>query len=212
MIRIFNNTGLTILALGVLSAGLLMAGLVLAQPTAPSTPPTDAIAVTAPAPNEFAAFDQMMEVVAHKRCVNCHPSGDQPNQGEDSHVHRFDVQRGAKGFGVAGLQCSTCHQEENNAASGVPGAPHWHLAPRSMGWEGLNRVEIARAMIDRSKNGNRSLAEIEKHLTEDALVLWVFEPGVNHEGVPREKPPVSKADYIAAVKSWIAAGAPIPEN
>ena len=138
------------------------------------------------------AFDQMMQVVAHKRCVNCHPAGDYPHQGEDSHVHRFGVQRGPEGHGVEALSCNTCHQEENNNASGVPGAPHWHLAPRSMGWQGMNRIEIAQAMVDPARNGGRSIQEIEKHLTEDPLVLWVFDPGVDHEGTPREKPPYLK--------------------
>ena len=178
------------------------------RPDNPAAVPTTPIAQAA----ARAAFDEMMQVIAHKRCVNCHPSGDRPRQGEDSHLHRFDVQRGENGFGSAALQCSTCHQEENNAASGVPGAPHWHLAPRSMGWEDLSRTEIARAMLDRTKNGNRSLTDIERHLTEDPLVLWVFEPGVNHEGVAREKPPVSREAYIAAVKTWVAAGAPVPEQ
>lgn len=160
----------------------------------------------------MAPFDQMMQVIVHKRCVNCHPSGNRPHQGEDSHLHRFEVQRGDDGHGVAALTCNTCHQEENNDASGVPGAPHWHLAPRSMGWEGMNRVEIAQAMTDPARNGGRSIEEIETHLTEDPLVLWVFEPGVDNEGTPREKPPISKEEYIAAVKAWVAAGAPIPEN
>lgn len=157
-------------------------------------------------------FDQMMQVVAHKRCVNCHPAGDRPRQGEDSHLHNFGVQRGTEGHGLEALSCNTCHQTENNLSSGVPGAPHWHLAPRSMGWEGLSKVEIAQAMLDRSKNGGRSLQEIEKHLTEDPLVLWVFDPGVNHQGIPREAPPISKASYIKAVKAWVAAGAPIPTH
>lgn len=158
------------------------------------------------------AFDIMMQVVAHKRCVNCHPAGDRPHQGEDSHIHNFNVQRGEDGHGLPALQCSTCHQKENNNFSGVPGAPHWHLAPKSMGWEGLNRIEIAKAMTNPDKNGGRPIAEIEKHLTEDPLVLWVFEPGVNNEGIPREAPPVSKEAYIAAVKQWVAEGAIIPEQ
>ena len=158
------------------------------------------------------AFETMMQVIAHKRCVNCHPTGDRPHQGEDSHLHRFGVQRGENGHGLPALQCSSCHQEENNLSSGVPGAPHWHLAPRSMGWEGLSKIEIARAMTDPAKNGGRSIQEIEKHLTEDQLVLWVFEPGVDHEGKAREKPPVSKEDYIAAVKKWVEEGAKIPEE
>lgn len=159
-----------------------------------------------------AAFDQMMAVLTHKRCINCHPSGDRPRQGADSHLHRFEVQRGPDGHGLAALKCSTCHQEANNDYSGVPGAPHWHLAPRSMAWEGLSKVEIAESMLDPSRNGDRSLEEIVRHLTEDKLVLWAFEPGLDHEGNPREVPPVSKADYIQAVKDWAAAGAPIPEQ
>lgn len=157
-------------------------------------------------------FDVMMDVISHKRCINCHPSGDRPRQGEDSHLHYFNVQRGTDGHGMPAAQCSTCHQAENNDFSGVPGAPHWHLAPRSMAWEGLSRGEIAQAMLDRTKNGDRSIEDIEKHLTEDPLVLWVFNPGINNEGVPREKPPVSKEDYIKAVKEWIAAGAVIPAD
>lgn len=164
-----------------------------------------------PIPKESTeAFDQMMEVVTHKRCMNCHPAGDRPHQGEDSHLHRFDVQRGEDGHGLATLRCSSCHQEENNLLSGVPGAPHWHLAPRSMGWEGLSKAEIAQAMLDPQKNGGRSPKEILHHMTEDPLVLWVFEPGVDHEGVPREVPPVSKEAYVQAVKTWINSGAIIP--
>lgn len=158
------------------------------------------------------AFHTMMQVIAHKRCVNCHPSGDKPRQGEDSHLHQFGVQRGADNHGLPTLKCGTCHQKENNDFSGVPGAPHWHLAPKSMAWEGLNKYEIAAAMLDKSKNGNKTIQEIEKHLTEDLLVLWAFEPGINHNGIAREKPPVSKADYIKAVKAWVAEGAVIPNE
>ncbi|MCE7994030.1 MAG: hypothetical protein HEP71_18730 [Roseivirga sp.] len=155
-------------------------------------------------------FDKVMSVVTHKRCMNCHPADDFPRQGEDSHVHRFGVQRGVDNHGLAALQCGSCHQEANNLLSGVPGAPHWSLAPKSMGWQGLNKFEIATAMLDRTKNGNRSKADIAHHLTEDPLVLWVFEPGVDNEGTEREKPPLIKEDWITAVKEWIAAGAPIP--
>ncbi|MEO1651964.1 MAG: hypothetical protein AAFU64_00315, partial [Bacteroidota bacterium] len=143
---------------------------------------------------------------------NCHPSDESPRQGEDSHRHLFGVERGEDNHGVAALRCNSCHQAENNQFSGVPGAPEWALAPLSMAWQGLSRVEIARSMMDRKTNGNRSAEDIMHHLTEHELVLWAFDPGVNAEGIPREKPPVSKEDYIAAVKKWIDAGAPIPEE
>lgn len=180
------------------------------QPVEPSSPSTQAKAVaTAIATTPFAT---MMKVISHKRCVNCHPAGNRPRQGEDSHIHYFNVQRGEDGHGLAAVQCSTCHQAENNLISGVPGAPHWHLAPRSMGWEGMTTIEIATAMVDPARNGGRSIADIEKHLTEDQLVLWAFEPGLKANGETREMPPVSKAEFIQAVKDWVAAGAPIPSQ
>lgn len=156
------------------------------------------------------AFDTMMKVLMHKRCVNCHPAGDQPHQGEDSHVHNFGVQRGADNHGVAALKCQSCHQAENNNLSGVPGAPEWSVAPKSMYWEGLSRVEIAQSMLDPNNNGGRNLDELVHHLTEHELVLWAWEPGVDASGTPREKPPVPVDEYIAAVKAWAEAGAPIP--
>lgn len=165
-----------------------------------------------PAADSDEAFTTMMQVLTHKRCVNCHPAGNQPLQGEDSHLHNFGVQRGPDDHGVVGLQCGTCHQKENNDFSGVPGAPEWAVAPLSMKWEGLSRVEIARSMLDRNRNGNRSLEDLVKHLTEHKLVLWAWEPGVDASGTPREKPPIPVDEYIAAVKEWAKNGAIIPES
>jgi len=171
----------------------LMVGIVSFQN--PITEVSTKAPTTAPNSSEE-AFDKMMKVLTHKRCVNCHPAGDRPHQGEDSHYHNFDVQRGADNHGVAALRCETCHQQENNDFSGVPGAPEWSLAPLSMAWEGLNRVEIAKSMLNPDNNGGRNLEQIVEHLTEHELVMWAWEPGVNADGVPREKPPVPKEEYI----------------
>ncbi len=161
---------------------------------------------------EETPFDKMMAVLTHKRCVNCHPSDDYPRQGEDSHVHNFSVQRGEDNHGLPALRCESCHQHENNHFSGVPGAPEWSLAPRSMAWQGLTRVEIAKSMLDPQKNGGRTLEETVHHLTEHELVLWAWEPGIDANGNPREKPPVPKDEYIEAVKAWAKAGAIIPDE
>lgn len=165
-------------------------------------------------PNEIgdAPFDKMMAVLTHKRCVNCHPADDYPRQGEDSHVHNFGIQRGEDNHGMPALRCESCHQPQNNDFSGVPGAPEWSLAPISMAWQGLSRVEIARSMLDPERNGGRTLEETVHHLTEHELVLWAWEPGVDANGNPREKPPVPKDEYIKAVKAWAEAGAIIPEE
>ncbi len=158
-------------------------------------------------------FDKMMLVLTHQRCVNCHPAGSKPIKGDDSHTTRaLGIPRGADGHGLKSIDCSTCHSEENNDFSGVPGAPEWALAPESMIWEGKTRVEIATQMMDPKRNGGRSPEEIMKHLTEHELVLWAWDPGVDSEGIPREKPPVPKDEYIAAVKEWIDNGAIIPNE
>ena len=171
---------------------------------------TDAIDLEPEAIEFNTDFDKMMSVVMHPRCMNCHPSGDRPAQGEDSHEHYFEVQRGEDDRGVAANRCETCHLSENNDLAGVPGAPHWQLAPRSMGWQGLNRLEVSASMLDLSKNGGKSLEAIRKHLTEDALVLWAFNPGVDAAGLARELPPISKEEFIEAVNTWVGDGGSIP--
>lgn len=158
------------------------------------------------------AFDKMMDVLTHERCVNCHPNDNIPKQGKDSHPHYFDIARGENNIGFQATKCTTCHQSENNDYSGVPGAPEWSLAPASMYWEGLSRTEIAESMMDPERNGGRTPEETMHHLTEHELVLWAWNPGVNAEGVPRELPPVPKDEYIAAVKKWFEEGHVIPSK
>ena len=158
------------------------------------------------------AYNKVMAVLTHKRCVNCHPSDNVPKQGEDSHPHYFGMTRGDKNIGYEATQCSTCHQKENNNFSGVPGAPEWSLAPASMKWEGLSKREIAESILDPKRNGNRNHEELIHHLTEHALVLWAWEPGVNAAGEPREKPPVPLEEFREAVHTWFEAGTPIPAN
>lgn len=157
-------------------------------------------------------FDKMMAVLTHPRCMNCHPNDGVPKQGEDSHPHYFGIVGGVDNMGFEATNCNTCHQNENDDFSGVPGAPDWSLAPESMKWEGLSRTEIAASMLDPKRNGGRTHHEVMEHLTEHELVLWAWTPGVDAEGKPREAPPVPEDEYIRAVKEWFEAGAIIPEK
>jgi hypothetical protein len=84
----------------------------------------------------IALFTEAGKVIQHPRCVNCHPAGDRPLQGDDGHPHLPLVLRGAGGFGMIGMQCPTCHQRANFDPGGVPGHPKWHLAPIEMAWVG----------------------------------------------------------------------------
>jgi len=69
------------------------------------------------------AFLQFYRVLTSPRCQNCHPAGDAPLQGDDSHVHLQNVKRGVDGQGMTAMRCVTCHQAAN-----LPGA---HLPPGS---------------------------------------------------------------------------------
>ncbi len=164
------------------------------------------------ATNTDTSFDKMMRVLTHERCVNCHPNDNIPKQGDNSHPHYFGMARGKTNMGFDATKCNTCHQSENDAYSGVPGAPEWSLAPAAMYWEGLTRIEIAESILDPKRNGGRTSEETMHHLTEHELVLWAWDPGVDANGVLREKPPVSKEDYIKAVKQWFAEGHRIPSE
>src|SRR5918997_7040087 len=42
-----------------------------------------------------AAFEAAAPVFFYPRCMNCHPAGDAPLQGDDSRVHAQNVKRGA---------------------------------------------------------------------------------------------------------------------
>jgi hypothetical protein len=154
----------------------------------------------------LAAFERVASVLESPRCMNCHPRGDRPTQGDDRHVHLMNVQRGPSGKGMPAMACSTCHQGHNNDAAGIPGAPHWKLAPKSMGWTGLGRRELCQTLLDRSKNGGRTPTALLKHITGDALVRWAWNPGAG-----RSPPPISTEELKCALEGWVSAGAPCPQ-
>ena len=156
-------------------------------------------------------FADIHRVLTHPRCLNCHPKGDSPKQGLDAHVHSPPVARGPKDKGVAGLECPDCHQTKNYRASGVPGAPNWHLAPLSMGWEGLSQGELCRALLDKSKNGNKDLKAIVEHLARDELVAWGWAPGTDADGKAREPVPIPKPEFNRIVNDWAKLGSKCPD-
>ena len=76
-----------------------------------------------------AIFTELGKVLTHPRCLNCHPAGDRPRQGDMARLHQPPVERGADGFGLPAMRCPICHLPANFDAAGVPGNPIWHLAP-----------------------------------------------------------------------------------
>ena len=112
-------------------------------------------------------FTELGKVLTDPRCVNCHPAGDRPRQGEQGRPHQPPVQRGADGHGLPAMRCSICHQQANFDPAGVPGNPEWHLAPREMAWEGKTLSEICAQIKDPARNGGRSLEELVHHIGTD---------------------------------------------
>ena len=152
-----------------------------------------------------ALFDPIASVVMHPRCINCHQVK-APAQTDASRPHQQMVVRGKDGHGSPALQCQACHQETNTADGRVPGAPHWHLAPLSMNWQGLSKAQICEQMKDPKRNGNRhSGEEIIEHLKVDPLVIWAWSPGAD-----RTLPPISHAEFVKASEAWAHAGMPCP--
>src|SRR4029077_3786176 len=127
-----------------------------------------------------AAFLEVYKVLMHPRCLNCHPSGDAPLQGDDSHVHLQNVQRGEDGKGKYALKCANCHQDVNLPGANMPpGNPTWHLPRKDMPlvFQGKSPRELADQLKDPMRNGGKTLAQLAEHVTHDKLVLWGWEPG-----------------------------------
>ena len=158
-----------------------------------------------PAARSAAIFTELGKVLTHPRCLNCHPAGDSPRQGDTSRLHQPPVVRGADGFGLPTMRCPICHLQANFDPAGVPGNPIWHLAPREMAWEGKTLGEICAQIKDPARNGNRALAALIEHIGEDHLVGWAWAPGYG-----RQPAPGTQKEAGALVEAWINTGAECP--
>jgi hypothetical protein len=173
----------------------------------------DAVAVARPAARDDAgaraAFLDVYRVLMHPRCMNCHPAGDAPLQGDDSHVHLQNVKRGEDGKGKYALKCASCHQDVNLPGENMPpGNPTWHLPKKDtpLVFQGKSPRELADQLKDPRRNGGKTLEQLREHVTEDKLVLWGWEPG---DG--RTKPPLSHAEFARKFREWVEKGAASPE-
>lgn len=180
---LFNSVVVTMLSLGISSMAA-------AQRASPS--------------RSAELFLEAAKVFRHPRCMNCHPAGDQPTQGNDRHLHQMHVVRGPDDHGAIAMKCSTCHGEANYKYSGVPGAPKWALAPKSMAWAGLSDRELCQALKDRKKT-HMNNEQFIAHNAKDPLVGWGWAPGEGREPVPG-----TQAEFGRIVAEWIATGADCP--
>jgi hypothetical protein len=159
----------------------------------------------------LAAFEDVEQVFQHPRCRNCHIEGAAPLQFDAGLPHAMEVVRGAEGMGAPGLPCYSCHGEKNPPASygpeAPPGAPHWALPPEEekMAWFGLSPKKLCELIQDKERNGGRDFAALIRHVSEDELVLWGWDPGGGRKSVP-----VPHDQFVASFTTWAEAGGPCP--
>jgi hypothetical protein len=198
---------MTSIRIATFAAVLLSSTAIADGPSESLRSPAELESIHDPTARSIAYFNEAGKVLQHPRCLNCHPATRTPTQGEDLHPHIPLVQAGPEGRGTQELPCSSCHGPHNAATLGarlksIPGNDHWALAPASMAWQGLSIGEICEQIKDPKRNGNRTLAQIEKHLAEDHLVGWAWHPG---EG--RAPAPGRQMIFGQLIAAWIESGA-----
>jgi len=155
------------------------------------------------------AFMEVYKVLMSPRCMNCHPAGDIPLNGDDNHLHNMNPQRGKDGKGLNAMKCSNCHQSTNTEGlNQPPGHPDWHLPPANMKmvFEGKTPNQLARQIINPKTNGNKTVKQLIAH-ADDGLVKAGWNPG---EG--RTVPPLSHAEFKKAWITWLNTGAYAPSS
>ncbi|NVI99252.1 Isoquinoline 1-oxidoreductase subunit [Myxococcus sp. AM009] len=182
-----------------------------ARDAGPSLQPVSAFAaITDEKQRSAALFVEAGRVIAHPRCVNCHPADGVPLQGMDQRRHVPAVTGGPAGHGTPGLPCTSCHQARNTPLVGttlrsVPGNPKWALAPAEMAWVGVPLGKICEQLKDPARNGGKSLEALHHHMAEDVLVGWGWDPGPGLEPVPG-----TQRAFGELIRAWIDTGAACP--
>jgi hypothetical protein len=156
------------------------------------------------------AFGEVYKVLMSPRCMNCHPSGNVPLQGEDSRLHTQNVKRGLDGKGIYASKCANCHMNENQPGLNMPpGDPNWRLPPANMKmiFQGRTPRQLAAQLLNPATNGKKTKAQLMEHIEKDGLVLAGWNPG---EG--RSTPPLSHEEFVKQFKLWMDNGAYLPEK
>lgn len=154
------------------------------------------------------AFIDVYKVLMSPRCLNCHPAGDVPLQGDDGQLHTMSPQRGKNGKGIYAMKCSNCHQPTNIAGLNTPpGNPNWHLPPADMKmvFQGRTPNQLAKQLVDPKRNGHKTMTQLLEH-ANDTLVKAGWNPG---EG--RTTPPLTYEAFHKAWTTWIKTGAYAPK-
>jgi hypothetical protein len=184
-----------------LPLGLLALLASAADPASPEAPEAEPALGPATVKAALAAFADVAAVLQHPRCMNCHPAGDVPLQGDESRPHALQVTRFSPDVG---LPCSTCHRETGLDQPHLPPAnPHWSMPPANQVFEGRSVQQLCLQLRDPARTGGRDLAALLEHVEHDSLVLYGWSPGLG-----LSVPELSHEGFVARFRTWVEAGAP----
>lgn len=154
------------------------------------------------------AFAKVYTVLMSPRCMNCHPAGNVPLQGDDNHLHGMLPQRGKDGKGIYAMKCANCHQPTNLEGLGKPpGNSDWRLPPSNMKmvFQGRTPNQLAKQLVNPKTNGNKTLAQLKAH-ADDGLLKAGWNPA---EG--STLPPLTYEEFKKVWLTWINTGAYAPK-
>ena len=147
-------------------------------------------------------------MLLHPRCVNCHPDG---RLGRGRAIGSWctipPAVRGPDDDGVARMECASCHQDQNLELARVPGAPNWHLAPRSR-WPGSGRTprQICEQIKDPARNGGKTL-DADLASTAPTTSWWA---GAGRRATERKPAPGTQEEFGDLIRAWVDTGAACP--
>lgn len=170
----------------------------------PDLPPLDNPPVTLSADEGLTAFADIYAVSTHPRCMNCHPDGDAPMQGDDSHEHTFGITRFSP---LEGVHCSACHAPAgvgDGAAPLPPADAIWSMPPKAMAFQNRSPAQLCNQLKDGAVNGGRGFTGLAHHIEEDHLLITSWHSG-------RAAPPISHEELVQRFITWGRAGGPCPD-
>ena len=169
--------------------------------------PEDFASISNVAERSAALFTELGKVLTSPRCLNCHPAGDRPRQGDGGRLHQPPVFRGADGFGVASMRCGSCHGAPISRRGACPAIRHGTSRRRNE----LGRQDARRDL----PSGQRSRTQWRAFARRPCRAYRQRHAGRLGLGSPaygRTPAPGTQKEAGRLVEAWIETGAACPNT
>ena len=144
-----------------------------AGPQATLAPPESFAGISNIAAQSAALFTEAGKVLTSRRCVNCHPAGDRPLQGEEGRLHQPPVERGVDG---APRRCVAL-PATRPPTSIPPACPATRIGTWRPGkWDGRARQSTRSARRSRIRRATEA-ARFNKSRRTSPMTRWSVGPG-----------------------------------